>query len=251
MASPISRGRMIRKDISRSQKIASLSKEAMVLFALLIPHFSSFGKMNGSAHFIKGEVVPLIDWFTVGVIEDCLSEISAKTNVKRFMSGGLWYIHSVNWLEHQELRKDRLGKDDMPDYSGTTPGLLPHEVEVEVEVKDEVEEKTCPEQTDCSEPEYRLLLKDGTYFDVSEKVIEYWEELYDATDVRREFAKMEDWCADNKNLRKRKTREGCNSFIRNWLNREDKERRCSGSELTSGNSFIENEIKRMKFQNGH
>lgn len=131
MPSPVPKGRMIRKTISRSQKIASLSKESMVLFVMLIPHFSSHGKMNGSPHFIKGEVVPLIDWLSIPVIERCLNEISEKTNVKWFKFKGLHYLHSVKWAEHQELRADRLGNDDMPDYSWTTPGLLPPEVEVE------------------------------------------------------------------------------------------------------------------------
>jgi len=81
-------------------------------------------------------VVPLIDSFTIPIIEKCLSEITEKTSVKRFQHNGLWFIHSLNWTEHQELRRDRLGLDDMPDYSGTTPELVPLEVEVEVEYKE-------------------------------------------------------------------------------------------------------------------
>lgn len=130
-----SKGRMLRSDISKSKKIASLSDRSLILFFMMIPHLNSFGKMNGSPHFIKGEVVPLLDQFTVPVIERCLSEISDKTSVKWFNLDGLFYIHSVSWEEHQELREDRRGQDLLPNYSGSIPGVLHPEVEVEVEVE--------------------------------------------------------------------------------------------------------------------
>ncbi len=126
---------MIRCDISKSRGFASLSPEAAVLFCLAIPHFNSYGKMNGEPHFIKGEVCPLIPWFTIEKIEYCLKEISDRTNVKYHESGGLKYLQALNWKEHQDLREDRLGADLLPSYplqdnSGTAPGELPLEVEV-------------------------------------------------------------------------------------------------------------------------
>jgi hypothetical protein len=135
MASPKSPGRMLRKDISRSKGFASLSDNAQVLFLMMIPHFNSHGKMNGSPHFIKGEVCPRIDRLTTNSIHKYLEEISGKTNVKLFTHDGLPYIHATNWDNHQDLRKDRIGEDILPDYSRTTPGGVPHEVEVEVEVE--------------------------------------------------------------------------------------------------------------------
>jgi hypothetical protein len=95
--------------------------------------------MNGSAHFIKGEVVPLLDEFTIPLIEKYLTEISTHTNVKWFEVDGLRYIHALSFEKYQEIRKDRRGHDDFPDYSGRTPGNIPPEVEVEVEVEGEVE----------------------------------------------------------------------------------------------------------------
>jgi len=135
MAKAKSKGRMLRRDISKSKKIASLSERSAVLFFMLIPHLNSFGKMNGSPYFVKGEVVPLLKYFTIPIIEKCLDEITDKTSLKWFEKDGLLFIHSTNWQEHQDLRGDRMGSDDMPDYSGSTPGALHHEVEVEVEVE--------------------------------------------------------------------------------------------------------------------
>jgi uncharacterized phage protein (TIGR02220 family) len=128
----IVKGRMLRKDISRSEKIASLSPEAWGLFCFLIPHFNAHGKMNGNPLFIKGEICPIVPWLDVKKIERLLVEIHEKTNVKWWTNGnGLYYLQSLSWKEHQSLREDRLGDDDMPDYpgeqidkSGSSPGVV-------------------------------------------------------------------------------------------------------------------------------
>jgi len=80
----MAKGRMINKEISRSKGIAALSESARCLFFMLLPHFDSFGKMNGNEYYIKGEVVPLIESYTISKIMQCLKEISEKTNVKWF-----------------------------------------------------------------------------------------------------------------------------------------------------------------------
>lgn len=148
-----SQGRMIRKSISQSKGIAQLSPESISLFCMLIPHFNAHGKMNGDPYFIKGEVVPRIKWFTVEKIKKCLKEISQKTNVKWFIHDGLWYIHSLNFKEHQELREERLGDDCLPsypgllrDYSMSSRNLSDIEVEEEVEDKEEVKEEDKVEE---------------------------------------------------------------------------------------------------------
>ncbi len=145
--------RMITIEISKSKKLADLSPDALNLFCFLIPHFDSHGKMNGDPYFIKGEVCPRIARFTITKIEKHLTEISTKTNVKWFDLDGLKYIHSLNFTEHQPgLRSDRMGKDSLPSYmqdnSGSSPGVVrpEEEVEVEQEVEEEVEKEekiTC------------------------------------------------------------------------------------------------------------
>lgn len=155
-------GRMIRTDISRSKKIATLSPEACAVFFFILPHLNAWGKSNGNPLYIKGEVMPLVDWATIPVIEACLREISGNTNVKWFQGeDGTWYLHALKWDEHQGIRKDKRGADRLPSYpatnqkqgyGGTTtelrrnhdgppPEVVPREEEVEVEVKEEVKEE--------------------------------------------------------------------------------------------------------------
>ena len=148
-----SKGRMIRKDISNSKGFAKLSKEAQVLFCLIIPHLNAHGKQNGSPHFIKGEICPRIDYLDIPQIIKCLKEITINTNLKWFEYEGLFYLHSLSWNEHQELEKNRLGNDRLPsfksgrsrrqvaDKSGRSRNLVAHEVEVEVKEEVEVKDK--------------------------------------------------------------------------------------------------------------
>ena len=97
-------------------------------------------------------------------IRKALREIDKETNVKWFEAGGRWYLHSLKWDEHQDLRTDRRGRDLIPSYpgevrdkSGSSPGVVPPEVEVEVEGegKKEVElevPKTADASTGASRP---------------------------------------------------------------------------------------------------
>lgn len=130
---------MITKDISKSTKVASLSKDSLILFLMIIPNLDSHGKMSGSPYSVKGQVVPRIKFFTIKTVERCLKEINEKTNIKWFQKDGLYWIHAINWKEHQNLNPNKIGRDELPSYSGLTTELVSHEVEVEVEGK--VEEK--------------------------------------------------------------------------------------------------------------
>jgi hypothetical protein len=137
MASPKTKGRMLTKDISDSKGFASLSPEAAVLFAMMVPHYSGYGKLNGDPGYIKGEICPRVPYLTIENIPEYLQEITEKTSVKWFEYEGRWWIHSIKFLvKHQKLDIEKLGKDGMPSYSGVTPELVHPEVEVEGEVKE-------------------------------------------------------------------------------------------------------------------
>ena len=169
-----SKGRMIRTDIRKSHKIASLSPESLALFCLLIPHFSAHGKMNGDLHFVKGEVAPLVEWLTIKKIQRCLSEITEKTNVKWFEKDGLWYLHSLNWSEHQYLRQDRMVEDSLPSYSShdksmTSPCQVSDKPCIEVEVEGKDKGNTLSGKPDAAEPILYLNKKTGKNFSTDPK----------------------------------------------------------------------------------
>ena len=117
MANPVADGRMINRAIADSDKFASLTPEAAVLFTLLIPWFNAHGKLNGGPGHIKDEICPKISYLTYENIPALLTEISSKTNVKWFKSGGRFWIHALKFnSEHQKLEK-KLGVDRLPSYN--------------------------------------------------------------------------------------------------------------------------------------
>ena len=183
------KGRMLSKDISISDKFANLSKESQVLFLLLIPHFNPHGKMVGDPYYIKGLVVPKIKWMTLKQIEKCLYEISEGTNIKWFEFNGIMYLQSLSWKQHQQLRDDKMGNDELPayqvrdkshtspvlvpDYSRTTPGLLPSEVEEEVEEEVRVREREREKEKTKKEKE-----KDAAFAIAPARVVDEWEVMF-------------------------------------------------------------------------
>ena len=64
-------------------------------------------------------------------------------------------------------------------------------------------------------------------------MVDIYQETFPAVDVVQELRKMKLWCDDRKNVNRRKTERGIQSFIRNWLSREQD--RPSGRPARQGN----------------
>ncbi|MBZ0158436.1 MAG: hypothetical protein K8I29_19735 [Alphaproteobacteria bacterium] len=231
MAAPITKGRMINKDISDSKNFAQLSPEAAVLFCMLIPHYDSHGKMIGDPGYIKAVVCPRIPYLTYNNIGDLLQEISEKTNVKWFEHDGRHWVHSVKFLkEHQKLPPDKLGEDSLPDYPGLTPDLLQgksrvplFKEEVEEEVEEEGQKTLLSMSRKPASGEVQEHQKTNPKGKSSNRQLtdEEWmnalrcNPTYEGLDIDRLYGKMVAWCETNN---KQPTRR---RFV-NWLNREDK-----------------------------
>jgi len=155
-------GRLLTTDISQSTKLASLSWKTRELFFYIIPHFNVHGKMNGDPHYIKGQCVPLLKHQTVKSIKDSLKEITEKTSVVWYQCDkGLWWLKSLNFQQHQPgLRKNRCAPDNIPEPSRSLPGVIPPELELEVE-----EERT---------PLTPLKKKKGGEVVYTEAFLEFW-----------------------------------------------------------------------------
>lgn len=67
---------MLSRTISRSKQLARVHPLSAMLFAFLVPHQDSFGRMGGDPEMVKVEAVPLLPYFTVEVITACLLELS-------------------------------------------------------------------------------------------------------------------------------------------------------------------------------
>jgi hypothetical protein len=112
-------GRMLNRNLSESQRFASLCPKSAALFCMLIPHLNAHGKMQAEPYTIKGVVCPLVEWLSMDEIAGLLAKISLTTNLKFWKAdNGLHYLHSINWDEHQKLEAIKRGTDKLPNYPG-------------------------------------------------------------------------------------------------------------------------------------
>lgn len=120
--------RLIPDSVNTSRAMASLSPKALALYFLIYPRLNSYGKLHGDPYTIKGVACRHVEWLDLKDIEDCLKEISEKTNLKFWAdeNGDCW-IHDLEFEVTQKLRKDRMGMDKLPSYPGVsapTPGVV-------------------------------------------------------------------------------------------------------------------------------
>lgn len=66
-----------------------------------------------------------------------------------------------------------------------------------------------------------LMLNDKSLYPVTQSQIDHWSELYPSVDIKQELLKMQGWLESNPS--RRKTKRGINTFITNWLSREQDE----------------------------
>lgn len=92
-----------------------------------------------------------------------------------------------------------------------------------------------------STPVVKLPLNDGTEYAVTEEQSQEWAGLYPAVDVIQQLRGMRAWLLANP--RRRKTRNGINAFVVNWLSREQDKGRpytpAPAARSGGGNVFLE------------
>lgn len=91
-----------------------------------------------------------------------------------------------------------------------------HNVNENVDIGGEPEH--CSDSSPTEPSVIQIVLNDKSFFDITQKQIDEWKELFPAVDVMQELRKMKAWC--DANPERRKTRRGVNRFIVSWLGKE-------------------------------
>jgi len=107
-------GRMIKKRISRSKKLARLKSDtAKVLYFMIYPHADVKGRMEADAEIIKGMCIPYFNWDIKKI----------HKNLKLLHDIGLIILYNVNneqclqitrFADFQTLKEDREAKSTIP-----------------------------------------------------------------------------------------------------------------------------------------
>ena len=89
----------------------------------------------------------------------------------------------------------------------------PEKSDSEPQPDQSVEPEIIPEQ-----PLISLTLNDNSEYEIFQKDVDEWGELYPSVDVMQELRNMKGWCKEHK--ANRKTRRGVRIFINSWLSKE-------------------------------
>lgn len=118
------RGRFLDRDLSTDRQYWSMSSDERNFWDLLVIWLDPFGRIDGDARIIKGNVCPLADDWTPDAIELMLKkfESNKRSNglgwISRYHSNGKYCLWASGFKEHQKgLQPDREAKGKYDGYS--------------------------------------------------------------------------------------------------------------------------------------
>lgn len=100
-------GRMLKKVISTSKKLADLkSDSARLLYTWLLPHLDVEGRFSADPKVVKGNVCPRLK-MSIKKIEEYLIEMNEKGLIVLYEADGDVFLQFSKFKDFQILRKDR------------------------------------------------------------------------------------------------------------------------------------------------
>jgi hypothetical protein len=124
-------GRMLKKAISMSRRLADLKTDsARMLYTWIIPHLDVEGRFYANPEMIKGSVVPRVKDFDEAKIQDCLTDMANVGLIILYKIDGDLYLQLRKFKDHQKLRPKREAKSIipsplLPDKPRTMPAQVP------------------------------------------------------------------------------------------------------------------------------
>jgi hypothetical protein len=102
----MARIRSIKPEFWTSESIASLSRDARLLFVGLWNHVDDEGRCKDNPRLIKAAVFPLDDDVTSDTVDGLLDELSSKGRCVFYEVSGQRYLQVVGW-HHQKIDRKR------------------------------------------------------------------------------------------------------------------------------------------------
>lgn len=219
--------RMFAKSIIDSDAFLDMPISARLLYYDLAMRADDDGFNNSPKKIMK----------IIGASEDDLRILAARKFIIPFENGVVVIKH---WRIHNYIRKDTyketnykeekemLFLDENNAYSlSETHSLQSRDEPVDEPLtqvrlgkdsigKDSIGNIIAP--PDEEKIFIELILNDKSYFEVSYDLVNEYQELYPAVDVKQQLRNMKGWC--DANPTNRKTRTGIKRFINSWLSKE-------------------------------
>ncbi len=165
---------MISKCLSTSRKFSELhSDSARMLFSLLVVHSDDFGRLDGSAFYVKHNCIPTLTHLNEDKVEDILQDMARVGLIKRASIQDVLVIQICQFDEHQGGLHKRT-KSKFPEVPGDSENFRLNRTEgnrIEVELKG-TEKKintTAPKKPDADSDNFYTKVKNH----YSDKLKEY------------------------------------------------------------------------------
>jgi hypothetical protein len=235
--------RTIKPEFHKDEKLASLPRDARLMFVGIWNLSDDFGVCRGHPALIRSEIFPYDD-IPLTQISEWLAGLEAINCVTPFEVDGEKFFYINHFQKHQVIQRPSQSTRNPPppdhilnEHSVRAqrglnePSMMTQENSVQEGKGREGNRKGKERKgTICSEPEtsfgskpmdspifVSLTLNDKTEHPISESDVNEWVGLYPGLDVPGELRKMKAW--SDANPTKRKTRRGVRAFVVNWLNR--------------------------------
>lgn len=105
---------MLNTEIWQSKQVASLSRDARLLYIGLITLGDDDGRLKGDAVLLRSQVFPRDPDITVAEVEAWLKEIVDSGLVTIYLVDDEYYLAHPNWTKYQTLRADRKRDSKVP-----------------------------------------------------------------------------------------------------------------------------------------
>lgn len=117
-------GRMIKREIAKSKKMARLNDDrARTLYFMIYPHVDVEGRYTGDPGDVKAMCIPLFDW-SLAVVEECLIALHNVGLIVLYDVNGEWYLQITRFHDFNRVDKTRETRSKIPSPTGRCVGEI-------------------------------------------------------------------------------------------------------------------------------
>jgi hypothetical protein len=225
----VARIRTIKPEITESQSIGRLSREARLLFILLWTIVDDTGRARASARFLASRLYPY-DGDVNERIEGWLTELTSAGHVRLYDIDGGAYLDIPKWLKHQKI--DHPSPSRLPEFREASRGLAntpetfaPHTLDLGPvpRTEDLGPAADAAHAQELSHAEQFKLPKDWQPSQASRD--HAIDKGVDPTTVTESFT---DWFTEGRGKREKRTAAGWEKRYRIWCNRDAEHKPVAG-----------------------
>jgi hypothetical protein len=220
----MARIRSIKPEFWSDEKIVELDPVARLFFIGLWNFADDNGNLVKSVKRIKMQVFPadLID------CSELIDSLSDHGLLIQYSVNGENFLHIKGFKKHQVI--NRPSKTTLPEPPKEAT-LTERSLTEGKGREGKGEERKGEELANVVE---RLLLTDGSHFELTQGHLDEFQRAYPAVKVADEFREMRVWCMANPG--KRKTRSGILRFVNTWLSKDQTEANGKQQNFMTGTS---------------